>query len=1185
MPILSCCILKRAIGDFNISLERRSRTSGCTYDLAIPHKKLWQMLRETNCQGSSVLLPALAYAILTSSLDYVPSTLLERTAPPSHVQLTKYYLKAHLEEMQAERGNVQALGTAALEEWYKGLESLGRDKLLDAAKLEQWELQGGPSKIAVPVADSAFDTIQSTETPVAQDRPFPARAQPMQVNQPTTLPPSISGGLSPSSGSMEIDTSRPHTATSFRNLSKQKTEKSKDEAEQVKLTRWEAIEQRCLAMKPPIMPATLAFMEAFKASIKIAMPLNENAWEILKPRLLAQRAAAEREERRQNAASMKPDELELFEQEQHVAQENEANMWSELKIPSRDRIQQYARDFIRQTWSDGRGVTKATASKFAAEVLCHVRQRFGEDLAGEDRMLALKGTAFPQDSESLLSRRLKLKDMKWTFDELVKPHTERFGKDLFLCRVCDNTQKLFPFEAVIQHYAAKHTHELSHGNAVVYWDADWPVDPPFDPSPNIPWVQDQNRNLQQQAQHQGQSPAWQPPNSMRSRPQQKVAVQNPAVDVTNLIVEYWRRTDGIWDLSNPVRLYVIIHHVSSRFKRMFNFELGLPLFRDVSFNRSELFFLRNLSGLRCAICAENLRSIPSRQGEGSGIEHDVPNLLSHFQSAHYDLDASSSNLSLHGVSQRPGNGVQGLVWTRDMILLPSSAAIMALRHSRGIDDDKLQVIAEAFPNYFSEASPYVSMGQHTAPLIDAASLPVPHFAGPLPPRTRNISAYDRGAQPHMARSEESFNAPEDEYDLHRRGHLALHRHPMEGRAVVPPLPLDLLEHRAATSAVERYPSRQEYPSRVFESSPAWETRNRQGPLSRDSMVYSYEDESSKWGSYREPLTAYSETTISEARPNSKAGSRHSFQLSAPSQHSAPQDSLGDDRGSTAAEEFLANFDPMAAQGTAEIGGPSGASFATRNGSRPPETLGSRPSTGLSRNQISHRPLLDATGGSDGSSQRMKTPALAMVESGRTALDDYDRAQPGSYEMAPHLRSAFYLPTGRTGHGDYLDDFPAVQHRTHQDDGLREVIERGPAPAEPLIGARYHPENRYARRLRRYEPSVEVSGQGYRYPAEEAPTRYVEVRDDRRPYYIEHQRYIDERLPADEVVRLGARDAGAGDGGYRMRYHYEGHAFPSATERYRVIEPMDEPGRDHAAEDDGRGVMYEAQYQRRRHEAP
>ncbi|KIW17003.1 hypothetical protein PV08_04194 [Exophiala spinifera] len=1126
--------------------------------------------KEVLITGSSALLPGLPYAILTSSWDYIPSTILERADPPPDVQLAKYYLRAQLEEMRTERANVQALGTAALEEWYKGLESTGRGKMLDAARLDQWELQDGPSKIAVPIAHKAFDITQTTKTPLAQDRPLSAQTHPMQVNQSITLPPSVSGDFSPSSGSMEIDTARSNTSTSFRQASKQRSEKSKEEAEQAMLARRKEIEQRCLAMRPPILPSTLPFMEAFKASIKIAMPLTEGAWEILKPRLLAQRVTAEREERRQIAAShdMKADERELFEEEQRVAQENEANMWAELKIPSRDRIQHYAREFIRQTWSDGRGVTKATASKFAAEVLCHVRQRFGEDLAGEDRMLALKGTAFPQDSESLHFRSLKLKDMKWTFDELVKPHTERFGKDLFLCRVCDNTQKLFSFEAVVQHYAAKHTHELSHGNAVVYWDADWPVEPPFDPSPNIPWVQDQNHNLPQNSQQQLQTPAWQPPTGIPSRPQQHVTIQNPAVEVTNLVIEYWRRTDGVWDLSNPVRLYVIIYHVNLRFRRMFNFQLGLPLFRDVSFNRSELYFLRSLSGLRCAICAESLRSIPSRQGEGNGIEHDVPNLLSHFQSAHCDPDASSSSLSLHGLPQRPGQGVQGLDWTRDMILLPSSAAIMALRHSRGIDDDKFQVITEAFPN----------MWLYPAPQFDAVPLES------LSPRTRNVGARDGGTWPHMARLEKSGSAREDDYHLHSRGIATVQRHPRQGRAAVSPLPHDLHGHPAEATPSTRYPPRQEYHSRLSESSPAWEMRSRPGPLSRDSLVYSYEDESSKW-SYREPLTAYSETTISEARPSSKTGSRHSFRLSAPSQHSAPQDSLGD-LESTAAADFLANFDPTTAEGPSQIEGGSGTSFAPRTGSRPPDLPDSRPGTGISTNPLPHRPFLDAAGANARPLQRMHMPALAMYEGGRTMLHNDGQAQPRSYEIARHPSLVSNLPVNPEGHGDRADDIPGLPHRPYHDDDFRQLNERaiGDAEPQPPTGAQYYHEDRYRRRPKQYETSAEMTGRGYRRPAEEAPAHYVEFRGERGRSYVEHEPYMDERMASDEAVRLGSRDAGPHHSEYRTRYYYEGNAFPSTTERYSVVEPINMTRRAHVVTNDDREVIYEAPYQTRRYEA-
>ncbi|OCT49172.1 hypothetical protein CLCR_04625 [Cladophialophora carrionii] len=238
------------------------------------------------------------------------------------------------------------------------------------------------------------------------------------------------------------------------------------------------------------MPTTLTYMDAFQAAILISLPLDDKGWEVLKPRLLAQRAdAAQRELRAAySGPSVGQAKRQQVEEEQRVAQENTIHMWLGLKVPSREKLRKFAEEFIHLTWSDGRAVTKATASKFAAEVLCHIRHRFDETIVQEDHMLSLKGTAFPQDPESLACRKLNLLDMKWAFTEFVQPHTQRFGKDLFLCHVCDTNQKLFAFEAIIQHFASKHTNAFSHGNSIVFWEADWPIEPPFDPHPNLLWA-------------------------------------------------------------------------------------------------------------------------------------------------------------------------------------------------------------------------------------------------------------------------------------------------------------------------------------------------------------------------------------------------------------------------------------------------------------------------------------------------------------------------------------------------------------------------------------------------------------------------------------------------------------------------------------------------------------------------
>jgi hypothetical protein len=73
--------------------------------------------------------------------------------------------------------------------------------------------------------------------------------------------------------------------------------------------------------------------------------------------------------------------------------------------------------------------------------------------------------------------------MKWVFDTKVKPNTEPYRKELFLCNACEYPSKYYGFEGVIQHYAAKHTSALSVGSVVVHWKSEWPEYPPFHPDP------------------------------------------------------------------------------------------------------------------------------------------------------------------------------------------------------------------------------------------------------------------------------------------------------------------------------------------------------------------------------------------------------------------------------------------------------------------------------------------------------------------------------------------------------------------------------------------------------------------------------------------------------------------------------------------------------------------------------
>ena len=233
----------------------------------------------------------------------------------------------------------------------------------------------------------------------------------------------------------------------------------------------------------------LNHIESFQAAIQISTPLTDSAWEVLKPRLLAQRNIAER---REHDRVIRNQDLLLRTEERrhqdiHSKETKEAleREWDDIQAPIRDRLALYADEIIHEKWSDGGAVSKDASPRFAAEVLLYVRERFYADIAQENAAARSAGHPVPFDHpDKPPTRRLILENMKWVFDTKIKPLTEHFQKELFLCNGCDSNFKFYGFEGVIQHYAAKHTSSLSMGSVVVHWRAEWPEHPPFHPNPS-----------------------------------------------------------------------------------------------------------------------------------------------------------------------------------------------------------------------------------------------------------------------------------------------------------------------------------------------------------------------------------------------------------------------------------------------------------------------------------------------------------------------------------------------------------------------------------------------------------------------------------------------------------------------------------------------------------------------------
>ncbi|KAK4695973.1 hypothetical protein P7C71_g1878, partial [Lecanoromycetidae sp. Uapishka_2] len=267
-------------------------------------------------------------------------------------------------------------------------------------------------------------------------------------------------------------------------------ERSIQHVNEAKAARRAEIERRCAALKPPLLPNVLSHMESFQAAMQITQPMTDQAWQMLKPRLLAQLPYAERKEKervQQNEVlEEKYREQRQLEARLKETKENSDREWETFQAPVRNRIGKLADEIIEYQWAGPSNITKDTSPKFAADVLLGVRQRFYAVIAEEDEAARAAGESVKVDpANSPPTRTLILENMKWLFDTKIKPLTDHFQRELFLCNGCDSNFKFYGFEGVIQHYAAKHTSELSRGNVVVNWRAEWPEDPPFNPNPSV----------------------------------------------------------------------------------------------------------------------------------------------------------------------------------------------------------------------------------------------------------------------------------------------------------------------------------------------------------------------------------------------------------------------------------------------------------------------------------------------------------------------------------------------------------------------------------------------------------------------------------------------------------------------------------------------------------------------------
>lgn len=122
-----------------------------------------------------------------------------------------------------------------------------------------------------------------------------------------------------------------------------RVERSIHDVNEKKNARRLEIEKRCAELNPPIKPSTLALMDSFAAALQIAMPLTDQAWEHLRPRLLAQREAAEKQEQEQHAKN------------QFLLQQAEERKQQEAQLKE-------AKEILDREWEESQKSVRASGS-------------------------------------------------------------------------------------------------------------------------------------------------------------------------------------------------------------------------------------------------------------------------------------------------------------------------------------------------------------------------------------------------------------------------------------------------------------------------------------------------------------------------------------------------------------------------------------------------------------------------------------------------------------------------------------------------------------------------------------------------------------------------------------------------------------------------------------------------------
>lgn len=522
--------------------------------------------------------------------------------------------------------------------------------------------------------------------------------------------------------------------------------RTKEEAERARAERRSEIERRALLLEPPLQPDALALISSFQAAILVTAPMDDRAWEALKPRLISQRHAAEKRHRESLASTSfpakpkEPPERTLAKAEKGPT----GAEWDEAQAPLRARLSNFADEIMRQSWDHGYGVNKKNVQQFAAEALLYVRERFYGEVAKEASEAVAAGVEPAVDPpRGPWTHKLSIENMRWLYRAKLKTHIEHHRKDVFICNGCTGPIKYYTLESVLQHYAAKHTRELSRGNVVVHWRSEWPETSPFHPKPQARIAQQNERRVKSvkitssappQPTHDQASQAcmapitftrsdpsmldqhvvsYQPPSPRPSHvlsgkvPRPARPADDSSVSYANELNFLAQVAQGTWNkicelkgLLDSVKACVVIHHIAKRIQKEYSKPAKLEMFIDALTDHKLMRPICKMRQLQCKMCAKSVR-------EPGGGHYSLPQLARHFKGEHVDK------------AYQMGPGPSD--WRIDMIMVPG-ISLLADLSKLCWTASAYTLVSDALPWAFrgsihimsTDEMPAIATGQHHA---------------------------------------------------------------------------------------------------------------------------------------------------------------------------------------------------------------------------------------------------------------------------------------------------------------------------------------------------------------------------------------------------------------------------------------------------------------------------------------